>query len=593
VVAATAGVAAGLVALRRASTAGPTVAAIPGAGPNARSGDAVPAAATGPKLAVLPFENIGPAADAYFAQGVSDELTSRLTGVAGVRVMSPGSTRQYRNTTKARADKGRELGADYLLEGHVRWDRTDSASRRVRVTVELVRARDGSAVWADRYEAKTEDLFTVEASIGEKVAAALEVALDEPERRTISTRPSENFEAYTYFLRGEAVRTRDMEGLEKGPRAIAMYDRAVALDPKFALAFARSALTHGDIYWSNIDRTGKRLALMRAAAERAVQLAPDLPDARLALGMYYYRGLRDYDRALAEFSAGLQRRPGSSELFEARAAVLRRQGRFVESAANFARAVELDPRSSDAPFNLAGTYGAIGDYANAVRYAERTIALSPRWIGVNADRAMYLVGWRGDVAEARRVLNDALVGPEGGAIIGRLRFHAAMLVGSNPADSAVLRKLTARDFTGDTTELLVWKADWARRHSDAARSLTYADSARTILERRVAADPGEAGTRMLLALSCALQGRKADALREGSRAVEMLPVSRDAWDGAALQEDLAYIETLVGEHDAAIKRLAYLLTIPAGVSLPVLRADPMWDPLRGNRRFQQLIAAPR
>jgi serine/threonine-protein kinase len=590
--AATAGVAAGIVALRRASTIAPTVAATEGAGTNAGSGDAIPAAATGPKLAVLPFENIGPADDAYFAQGVSDELTSRLTGVAGVRVMSPGSTRQYRNTTKSRADVGRELGAEYLLEGHVRWDRSDSASRRVRVTVELVRSRDGSSVWADRYEAKTEDLFTVEATIGEKVAAALEVALDEPERRTISARPTENFEAYSYFLHAEELRT-EPNPLITRPRSIAMYERAVALDSKFALAFARLALTHGDVYWSNIDRTARRLALMRPAAEKAVQLAPDLPEAHLALGMYYYRGLRDYDRALAQFSAGLRRQPGSAELLGARAAVLRRQGRFVEAAANFARAVELDPRSADAAFSLAGSYGAIRDYANAVRYAERTIVLSPQWTGVSADRAMYLVAWRGNVAEGRRVLEDVLPARDGGAVIGRLRFHAAMLVGSDPADSVVLRKLSAGSFNGDTSEFLVWRADWARRHGDPARSLTYADSARRILERRVAADPGEPRTRMLLALAYALLGRKVDALREGTRVVEMLPVSRDAYDGADLQEDLAYVETLVGEHDAAIKRLAYLLTIPSELSVPFLRVDPMWDSLRGNVRFQALIAAPR
>ena len=580
-----AAVAAGAVALRRASTASPTVARSPA--------DAVPAAATGPKLAVLPFENIGPAGDAYFAEGVGDELTSRLTSVAGVRVMSPGSTRQYRNTTKSRADVGRELGADYLLEGHVRWDRADSVARRVRVTVELIRSRDGSSVWADRYEAKTEDLFSMEASIGEKVAASLEVALDEPQRRTISNRPTENFEAYSYYLQGEALRRGDEDGLHTYPRIIGMYERAVALDPGFALAFARLALIHGDVYWSNVDRTAKRLALMRTAAEKAVQLAPDLPMAHLALGFYYYRGLRDYDRALAEFSAGLQQQPGNSELLMGRAAVLRRQGRFAESAANYARAVELDPRSSEASFSLAGTSALLRDYPNAVRYTERTLALSPRWTGVYADHALYLTAWRGSLTSALRDLDEALARPDGGAIIGRMRFHAGLLIGSDRADTAVLAKLSANSFNGDTSEFLVWRADWARRRGEQARSLTYADSARRILERRVAADPAEARTRMLLALANALGGRKSIALGEASRAVETLPISRDAWDGPDLQEDLAYVETLVGEHDAAIKRLAYLLTIPSELSVPFLRADPMWDPLRGNPAFQKLVASTR
>jgi len=331
---------------------------------------------------------------------------------------------------------------------------------------------------------------------------------------------------------------------------------------------------------------------MRTAAEKAVQLSPDSPMAHFAMGMYYYRALRDYDRALGQFSAGLKRQPGNSELLMGRAAVLRRQGRFVESAANFARAVDLDPRSSDATFSLAGTYAALRDYPNAVRYTERTLALSPQWTGVYADHAMYLAAWRGDLTSALPDIDEALARPDGGAIIGRMRFHAGILIASDRADTAVLRKLTAASFNGDTSELLVWRADWARRRGDRARSLTYADSARMILERRVATDPAEARTRMLLALAYAHLGRKGDALREATRAAEMLPVSRDAWDGADIQEDMAYVELLVGDHDAAIKRLAHLLTIPSELSVPFLRADPMWDSLRSNPGFQKLVAAP-
>jgi serine/threonine-protein kinase len=579
-------------ALRRVATDVPAVAALLGGAPNVDSAGAVRAGANAPRLAVLPFENIGPADDAYFAQGVSDELTSRLTSISGVRVMSPGSTRQYRNTTKPPVEVGRELGADYLLEGHVRWDRSDSTSRRVRVTVELIRARDGSSVWADRFEAKTEDLFAVEASIGEKVAASLEVALDEPQRQTISSRPTENFEAYSYYLQGEAIRTSgELNGLTKARSAIPLYEKAVALDPKFALAYARLSLTHGDVYWSNVDRTARRLAPMRAAAEKAVQIDPDLPEARYAMGMYYYRALRDWDRALNEFSIGLRRQPGNSQLVGARAAVLRRQGRFVEAAANYARVVELDPRAADATFNLAGTYNIIRDYPNAVRYAERTLALNPGWTGVYADRVMYLVAGHGNLAEARRAFEDAMSARDVGAAVGRLRFHAGVAI--TPADSVLLRNLSGSDFNGDTAHFLVWKADWQRRHADRARSLTTADSARKLLEPRVATDPGEPGTRMLLGIAYALLGRKTDALREAKRATDDLPVSRDPWDGADLQEDLAFVEMIVGEHESAITRLEYLLTIPSELSVAFVRVDPMWDPLRGNPRFQKLIAASR
>ena len=577
--------------LRRASTVRPPAATVAGA-PNGGQAGATPPASSGPALAVLPFENVGPAEDAYFAQGVSDELTSRLTSLPGVRVISTSSAREYRNTTKPRAQIGRELGAEYLLAGRVRWDQANATAHRVRVTVELVRSRDGSSLWADRYDAKADDLFAMEGSIGEKVAAALQVALAEPERRAISARPTANFEAYSYFLRGEALRVAEEDALNASPRAIAMFERAVALDPKFALAFARLSKTHADIYWANTDRTAKRLALVRAAAETAVRLDPDLPEGHLALGYYYYWGLRDYGRALAEFSAALERQPGSGELLSARAAVLRRQGRFAEAAAHFARAVELDPRSPDLAFNLASTYGTMRAYPDAVRYLERTIALSPRWAGIYADLATYLVSWRGDVAAARRALRDGMALPDAGKILNRLRFQGAMLVGYSARDSAVVRGLSVDLFRGDTADLMVWNADWARRHGDPAGARAHADSARAIIERRVAADPDEAGTRMLLAVAYAQVGRKADALREAARAAEILPVSRDAVDGPDLQEDYAYVEMLVGEANAAVRRLAYLLSIPSDVSVALLRVDPLWDPLRGNPSFQRLVATP-
>jgi TolB-like protein/Tfp pilus assembly protein PilF len=570
------GVAAGVVEFRRAAT-------------GQLSGSAMPVPVSGPTLAVLPFENVGAADDAYFAAGVSDELASRLTSLADMRVMSPGSTRQYRTTTKPRNQIGRELGVDYLLDGHVRWDRSDSAARRVRVTVELVRTRDGSSVWADHYDAKTEDLFNVEGEIGERVAAALEVALGARERKSISARPTENFEAYSYFLRGEALRTGEEDAINNSPRAVAMFQRAVALDPTFALAFARLAKTHADIYWANTDRTAKRLALVRAAAETAVRLDPELPEAHLALGFYYYWGFHDYDRALAEFSAAIERQPGNGELLAARAAVLRRSGRVTEAAANLSRALELDPRTPQLAFVVANVHGAMRDYPAAVRYLDRTLALNPKWAGIYADRALYGLSWRGDTAEARRSLRDGMALPDAGKIIDRLRFRAGLFIGYTARDTAVLQSLTADMFRGDTAQFMVWSADWARRHDAPARARAYADSARTILERRLAADPGEAGMRMQLAVAYAQLGRKADALREAARAAEILPVSRDAVDGPDLQEDYAYVEMLVGESDAAVRRLGYLLSIPSDMSVNLLRTDPLWDPLRANPAFKRLV----
>ena len=569
-------VSAGVVAARRSAT-------------GAMTGSAMPAPASGPSLAVLPFENVGAAEDAYFAVGVSDELTSRLTSVAGVRVMASGSTRPYRNTDKSRDQIAKELGVEYLLDGRVRWDRADTAVRRVRVTVELVRMSDGSAVWADHYEAKAEDLFTVEGQIGERVAAALEVALAPRERETISARPTDNFEAYSYYLRGEALRTAEEDALNNSPRAVEMFERAVALDPKFSLAYARLSVTHADIYWSNADRTSKRLALVKAAADSAIRIDPNLPEAHVALGRYYYWGFRDYDRALPEFTAALDAQPGNTEALTARAAMLRRRGRLTESIANFARAAELDPRSPQLAFYVSSGYGAARDYAKAVQYIDRTMALNPRWAGIYADRAGFLLAANGDLAAARRSLRDGMALPDAAKILDRLRYQSELFVGYTARDSAVLESRSVDMFRGDTAYFMVWNADWARRHGETVRARAYADSARTILERRIAADPNEPGVRMDLASAYALLGRKADALREATKATQILPVSRDGIDGPDLQKDYAFVEMLVGESDAAVRRLGTLLSIPSDLSVNVLRVDPTWAPLRTNPAFQRLI----
>jgi serine/threonine-protein kinase len=301
---------AGGVALRRVWTASPSAAAGSTAAANASRSGAVTAPDGGPKLAVLPFENLGPQEDAYFAQGVGDGLASRLTSVAGVRVISPASTRQYRNTTKPAVQVGRELGVEYLLGGRVRWDRADQGPRRMRVTVELVRASDGRSCGPTATTPRPTVCLPWRVPIGERVTRALAVALGARERQTISTRPTTSFEAYTYFLRGEALRTDWVDEYKAKINAVTLYERAVSLDPKFALAFARLAETHGNIYWASVDRTAKRLTLMRDAAETAVRLDPDLAEGHLALGYYYYRAQRDYDRALREFAAGLERQPG-------------------------------------------------------------------------------------------------------------------------------------------------------------------------------------------------------------------------------------------------------------------------------------------
>ncbi|GJG88098.1 hypothetical protein tb265_32790 [Gemmatimonadetes bacterium T265] len=556
------------------------------------------AAAGGPAaarrtVAVLPFDNVGPPGDAYFADGVTDELASRLTSLAGLRVISPRSTREYRNAAKPPAQIGRELGADYLLQGRARWERAgagdgDAGAGRVRVSAELVSVRDGSMVWADRYAADAGDVVAVEGAIGERVAAALELALGARARETLAARPTADFEAYTHFLRGEALRTAPTAEAGEKLEAIAEYEWAVARDPTFALAYARLSQVHSRVAHDNVDPSAARRALARATADTAVRLAPALSEAHLALGYSLYYGRRDLDGALGEFTRALALHPGAEQL-EARGYVLRRQGRFAEAVADLERAVELEPRSALVAWDLASTYAPMRAFAEALRYEARAIALDPAWSGAYADQAMLLVASRGDTTAARAAVRAGLARSDPARVVARLGVHAAMLLGTDSAARAALRRTTLDAFGRDTAEYLLWQADWARRHGDPRRGRAYAGSARRRLEALVAATPDDGGPHMALSRAFAELGRRDDALREGRRAVALLPVSRDAIDGASLLVDLAYVETIVGAHEAAVAHLAELLAIPSGITVPLLRADPMWDPLRGDLRFQRLV----
>jgi TolB-like protein len=296
-----------------------------------------------PTLAVLPFQNLGAPEDGYFSDGISEEITSRIAMLRSIGVISRTSAEQYRKTTKSLKEVGRERGAEYLLEGSVRWEKSPGGSSRVRVTPQLIRVSDDQHLWAGRYDETLEEVFQVQSRIAEQVATALDLALQRPDREALAARPTENLRAYDFYLRGNDFFNRP--GDPAGYRsAEAMYTKATDLDPAFAQAFARLARTHISEFhfW---DRTGERLAKARKAADSALRLQPDLPEAHLALGQIHYWGELDYDKALREFRIAHARDPGNSDIAWARGLVERRLGQWDQSLEHLRRAAELDPRS--------------------------------------------------------------------------------------------------------------------------------------------------------------------------------------------------------------------------------------------------------
>jgi serine/threonine protein kinase/Tfp pilus assembly protein PilF len=511
-------------------------------------------------LVVLPFENLGSAEDEYFAAGITDAITARLAGIGGLGVISRQSAMQYKGRNKSARVIGEELGVDYILEG----------------TVQRERPSD----------------FQVQSDLAERVAQALDITLFEPERQALRSRPTENMEAYDYYLRGNEYYHRST--LESDVSiAMRMYEKAVELDPTFALAYAVLARAHLDMYWFYYDRSEERLLKAKEAVDKALQLNPDLPEVRLALGMYYYHGHLDYARALEQFGIARKSQPNNSGLLACIGYVQRRQGKFEQALATFKRACELDPLSGHLTNELGETFMLLRKYPEAKRYFERTISLCPDVPIAYTWKTRLCLLWEGSTEKAGAVLDEASQN------IGSLKEHSLLLqwvllaIFDGNYEEALDRLSVGSSEFFETQFYFIPKAQLYAQVNGLMgnRQLEqeYYESARSILETKMQERPRNARLHSSLGITYGGLGRKEDALREGKLAVELLPVSKEAWGGIYRVEDLARIYVMIGEFDAAIDQIEFLLSVPGEMSIPLLRLDLAWAPLRDHRRFKKLL----
>jgi eukaryotic-like serine/threonine-protein kinase len=546
-------------------------------------------------LAVLPFKNMGATGDQYFADGLTEEITSRLAGISALGVVSRTSTDHYKGSSKSIRQIGQELGVGYILEGSVRWEKSPGGNSRVRVTPQLIRVADDRHLWTDRYDAELADVFQVQSSIAEQVTGAMHLALDPSEKKTINERPTANTEAYVLYLRGIEYATRGPVR-EDFHNSVEMFRRAVALDSNFAQAWARLSQSRSSEYWFFFDRSEAARSEAKAAAERALRLRPDLADSHIALGYYYYWGNLDYDRALQELALAQERQPNNADLYMASASVRRRQGHWSGAVADFERTAQLDPRSVDALGNLAETYSLIRKYSLACSTADRAIGIGPdltmpRWLKLQC-----LIG-QDSLQAARESLREALKAVEfvqfgrWAAGVGAIASFAVvpdfLLVGDSLYQTK-LEQLTVAEFI-DSVGFYQLKADMYRIQGRAKLERAHLDSARTLLESRVKAHPDEANFHAQLGLVYAHLGKKTEAVREGQTATKLLPIGREAYRGANLQTVLAMIYATVGMRSQSIDLLEHLLSIPSEINTGLLRHDPRWAALRGEPRFEKLI----
>ncbi len=543
-------------------------------------------AALGAKsVAVLPFVNFSDSKDdEYFSDGVTDDIITHLTKIGDLKVISRTSTILYKDSPKSLRVIADELGVSNILEGSVR-----RAGDKVRITSQLIDARTDEHLWAETYDRDLTDIFAIQSDVARNIAAALKAVLSPEERQRIEQRPTESIAAYDYYLRAYEY---ERQSYEKKTLEIAidLYQKAVAIDSGFAQAYARLSHNHALMYWFGYDRTSQRLVMARDAVDKALRLKPDDPVVRMANGFYYYYSSRDYARALEEFYFAQRIEPGNGLHAANIALIQRRLGRFEEALANQKTALEYDPRSSRLTSELGGTYNVLHLYDLAEQTYDRAIVLAPDNSGPYFWKAWLQVYRTGNTQSARQVLAEGMrfADPE---------WLLWTLVDFDIEDShynEALDRLTAipedvlehqsvfmpkEAYVGWIFELMGEPAE-ARRHFENARAL---------LEEKVRESPNDPRVHAASGWVYARLGLADEAIREGRKAVDLLPVSLDALLGPDYLEDLAEIYTIVGEHDEALDILEHLLEIPCWTSIGELRFHRVWDPLREHPRFQALM----
>jgi serine/threonine protein kinase/tetratricopeptide (TPR) repeat protein len=542
------------------------------------------------RLVVLPFDNLGSADDEYFADGVTDAITARLAGIHGLGVISRQSAIQYKKTEKDTRQIAKELLVDYILEGTIQRERPSDPTSRVRIIPQLINASEDTHVWTDIYDDDMSEVFRLQSDVAERVAQALDITLLQTERESLASRPTENLEAYEYYLRGNEYIYRSV--LENDLRiAIQMYEKALKLDPTFAPACAQLSRAHVRMHWDHYDHGSARVAMAKEAVDKALELDPDLPEAHLALGHYYYHGYRDYDRALEQFTIARKSQPNNSDLLAFIGFVQRRQGKFEQALENLKRAAELDPRSGRLMEEAGDTLMRTRKYTEAEQYFERAIWLIPHIPRSYNRRAMLYLVSEGRTDKARAVLdkgvqNISLAFPPFHDFLTKLDVYDGSY--QKALDQLSLRSEDIDDHFYFISNAIRYAQIYGYMgKKELAKKYYY--EAQSILKSRIMEDPNDARYHSSLGIAYAGLGRKEDAIREGKRGVVLLPVSKDAWAGPFRIEDLARIYVMVGEYDAAIDQIGYLLSIPGEMSIPLLKLDPAWDPLRNHPSFKKLI----
>src|SRR5437870_1995054 len=551
-----------------------------------------PLAAPEKSIAVLPFENLSDDKEnAFFTDGVQDEILMDLAKVADLKVISRTSVMQYRDALKRNLREiAQQLGVAHVLEGSVQ-----RAGNRIRVTAQLIDARTDAHLWAEHYDRPLDDVFAIQSEIAKTIADQLQAKISLSEKAAIEKAPTTNLVAYDRYLRAQelfADTSDPIHAREKLPQAAQLLDEALARDPHFLQAWCLLSRVHSVAYFRGHDHTPARLDLAKAALDRAMRLQPDAGEVHLALANYYYHGFRDYGRARSELAIATRTLPNNVDVFLYTGLIDRREGRWEEATRNMERALELDPRNFFILQQLALAYVWQHRYADAARIYDRALTIVPADPNSRILRALVALDWQADIKPFQTTLSRLVAeNPNVALDIDTLQYSVC-----DRTCAAAIRTLANYPREGVASNgvnypYAYWEGVVARCEGDSVKARAAFAAASREVQKIVQQQSDFAAALSLLGMIDAGLDKKEDALKEGQRGCEWLPTSTDAIDGASLAINLAQIYAWTGEKDRAIEQIAAVERIPNSLSYGLLKLHPYWDSLRGDPRFEKIVAS--
>jgi TolB-like protein/class 3 adenylate cyclase/Tfp pilus assembly protein PilF len=544
-------------------------------------------------IAVLPFENLSDnKQDAYFTDGVQDEILTDLTKVADLKVISRTSVMQYRTDVKrSLREIAQALGVAHILEGSIQ-----RVGDRVRVRTQLIDARSDMHIWGDQYDREISDVFAIQTEIAEQIVAQLKAKLSPEEKAAIEERPTANLEAYAQYVEANALLNKiafNSEVKDDLAKAERLLNQATTRDPAFVIAYCRLAKTHDTLYFLNFDHTHARIALAEAALNQALRLRPNSGEVHLARAEHLYRAYLDYAGARRELMQASRKLPNESLVYELLGYIERRSAQWEQSVASFKRALDLDPRNLHILQQLSFNYTNMRRFADAAAILDRAITLVPDNALSITQRAALDLEWRADPTPLHIAIEKVVArNPEVGASFAQEWLYLAACERDGANAARAIQNMTPE---GCRTEGVVFPHSWCEARAaalqgkaDLARNKFH--DAKAQIEKQLREQPDLAVAHCVLGFTEAMLGNSENAVREGQRAVELLPPTKDAINGVLLLQYLAVIYAWTGHKDLAIQTLEQTLTIPSEVSYGNLRLNPHWDPLRGDPRFEAIVA---